>query len=153
MKPTFFKTPSDFRRWLESNHAKKTELLVGFYKKDSGNASITWSESVDQALCFGWIDGIRRSFDEQSYTIRFTPRRRGSIWSTVNTKRAQELIEQGLMQPAGLAAFAERQEYRSGIYSYEQRSADLPDEYASCCGRTSGHSSSIRSNHLPIART
>ena len=130
MKPTFFKTPADFRHWLEKNHETKTELLVGYYKKASGKPSITWPESVDQALCFGWIDGVRRSLDEDSYTIRFSPRKSRSTWSAVNTKRAQELIDKGLMQPAGLTAFSARQEYRSGIYSYEQRSADLPEEYA-----------------------
>ncbi len=129
MKPAFFKRPADFRRWLEANHATENELLVGFHKKDSGKPSITWPESVDQALCFGWIDGIRRSLDADSYTIRFTPRRARSIWSAVNIRRAQELIDQRQMKPAGLKAFAARQEYRSGIYSYEQRSADLPDQY------------------------
>ena len=129
MKPKFFKTPSDFRKWLAANHTSATELLVGFYKKDSGKPSITWPQSVDEALCFGWIDGIRRSIDDVSYSIRFTPRRPRSIWSAVNTKRAGELIEQGLMQPAGLKAFEARKEYRSGIYAYEQRSAELPDEY------------------------
>lgn len=103
---------------------------VGFYKKDSGKASITWPQSVDEALCFGWIDGIRKSIDQVSYKIRFTPRKPRSIWSTVNIKRAGELAEQGLMQPAGLKAFAARRENRSGIYSYEQRSAELPAVYA-----------------------
>jgi uncharacterized protein YdeI (YjbR/CyaY-like superfamily) len=129
MKPRFFKSPSDFRRWLKAHHASTTELLVGFYKKDSGKPSITWPQSVDEALCFGWIDGIRRSIDDVSYTIRFTPRKSRSIWSAVNIKRANELVEQGLMQPAGLKAFEVRQENRSGIYSYEQRSPELPDEY------------------------
>jgi uncharacterized protein YdeI (YjbR/CyaY-like superfamily) len=130
MKPIFFKTPAAFRAWLARNHAKAAELLVGFYKKDSGKPSITWPESVDQALCFGWIDGVRKSVDDVSYTIRFSPRRAGSIWSGVNIKRAEALIEQGLMQPAGLEAFRARKEYKSGVYSYEQRSVDLPEEYA-----------------------
>lgn len=129
MKPTFFKTPPDFRRWLEKHHSSKTELLVGFYKKGSGKPSITWPESVDQALCFGWIDGIRRTIDDASYTIRFTPRRPTSVWSNVNIKRVQELIEMGLMQPAGLKAFQSRKENRSGIYAYEQPSDTLPDQY------------------------
>jgi uncharacterized protein YdeI (YjbR/CyaY-like superfamily) len=102
---------------------------VGFYKKDSGRASITWPQSVAEALCFGWIDGIRKSIDDISYKIRFTPRKSRSTWSTVNIKRAGELVEQGLMQPAGFKAFAARLENRSGIYSYEQRSAELPDQY------------------------
>lgn len=130
MKPTFFPTPADFRQWLEKHHTTATELVVGFYKKDSGRPSLTWPESVDEALCVGWIDGIRRSRDDVSYTIRFTPRRSGSIWSAVNIKRAQDLIAQGRMRPAGLKAFEARKENKSGIYSYEQRSADLPPPYA-----------------------
>ena len=128
--PKFFRTPSDFRKWLEKNHATASDLWVGFYKKDSGKPSITWPESVDEALCFGWIDGIRKRVDEISYKIRFTPRRRGSIWSTINIKRARELTKQKRMRPAGLKAFAARKEYRSGIYSYEQRPAELPQTYA-----------------------
>jgi uncharacterized protein YdeI (YjbR/CyaY-like superfamily) len=120
-KPTFFPTPSDFAAWLEAHHDKFHELLVGFYKKSSGKPSITWPESVDAALCFGWIDGVRRSIDETSYTIRFTPRRPTSTWSAVNIKRAKQLQKTGLMHPAGLKAFAARSEKKSGIYSYEQR--------------------------------
>ncbi|MCU1264324.1 MAG: hypothetical protein JWM21_642 [Acidobacteria bacterium] len=131
MKITYFPTPADLRKWFAKHHKTETELQVGFYKKDSGKLSITWPESVAQALCFGWIDGIRRSVDQDSYTIRFTPRKRTSIWSSVNIKLAQELIEQDLMQPAGLAAFAARRENKSGIYSYEQRSAELPEPYLS----------------------
>lgn len=130
MKPKFFKAPSDLRAWFNAHHASATEQWIGFHKKDSGKPSITWPESVDEALCFGWIDGLRKSIDETSYMIRFTPRRPRSIWSAVNVKRANELIEQNLMQPAGLKAFAAREENRSGIYSYEQRSVDLPDPYA-----------------------
>jgi uncharacterized protein YdeI (YjbR/CyaY-like superfamily) len=129
LKVTFFKTPSDLRKWFEKCHAKEQELLVGFYKKDSGIPSITWPQSVDEALCFGWIDGIRRSIDEVSYSIRFTPRRARSTWSAVNIKRAGELTKQGLMMPRGIEAFAARKENRSGIYSYEQRSPELPDPY------------------------
>ncbi len=130
MKPIFFKRPSDLRKWFEKHHAKEQELLVGYFKKDSGKPSITWPESVDEALCFGWIDGIRKSIDEVSYTIRFTPRRARSTWSAVNIKRAGELTKQGLMMPSGLKAFEAREENRSGIYSYEQRSPDLPDPYS-----------------------
>ena len=130
MKPEFFQTPADFGTWLEKNHATATELWVGFYKKDSGKPSITWPESVDQALCFGWIDGIRKGLDEISYQIRFTPRRRGSIWSAINIKRAKELVRQKQMRPTGLKAFAARIENKSGIYSYEQRSAELKQPYA-----------------------
>jgi uncharacterized protein YdeI (YjbR/CyaY-like superfamily) len=129
MKPKFFKSPADFRKWPQTHHVKETEQWVGFYKKDSGKQSITWPESVDEALCFGWIDGIRKSIDEISYKIRFTPRRPRSIWSAVNIKRVGELIKQGSVQEAGLKAFAAREENRSGIYSYEQRSAELPDHY------------------------
>ncbi len=129
MKPTFFRTPSAFREWLARHHAEARELLVGYYKKDSGKPSITWPESVDEALCFGWIDGIRRSVDERSYTIRFTPRTSGSVWSAVNIRRAQALIEQGRMEPAGLKAYEARRENRSGVYSYEQRPADLEEPY------------------------
>jgi uncharacterized protein YdeI (YjbR/CyaY-like superfamily) len=129
MKPKFFKSQSDFRKWLKTNHATSKELLVGFYKKSSARRSITWPESVDEALCFGWIDCIRRSLDDISYTIRFTPRRPSSIWSAINIKRAQELTDQGLMRPAGLKAFQARRENKSGIYSYEQRSEKLPEPY------------------------
>jgi uncharacterized protein YdeI (YjbR/CyaY-like superfamily) len=130
LKPKFFQTPADFGTWLEKNHATATELWVGFYKKDSGKPSITWPESVDQALCFGWIDGIRKRVDQISYQIRFTPRRRGSIWSATNIKRARELAEQRQMRLIGLKAFAARIENKSGIYSYEQRNSELKQPYA-----------------------
>ena len=120
-KPTFFATPCDFRAWLQAHHEKFQELLVGFYKKDSGRPSITWPESVQVALCFGWIDGVRKSLDENSYTIRFTPRKPTSTWSAINIKFVQELTIKGLMHPAGLKAFAARSEKKSAIYSYEQR--------------------------------
>jgi uncharacterized protein YdeI (YjbR/CyaY-like superfamily) len=127
--PTFFATPADFRAWFEAHHADAPELLVGYHKKGTGRPSITWPESVDEALCFGWIDGIRRRIDDESYSIRFTPRRARSIWSAVNVRRAGELIEAGLMTPAGLAAFEARDEARSAIYSYEQRhKAELEPE-------------------------
>jgi uncharacterized protein YdeI (YjbR/CyaY-like superfamily) len=121
MKPKFFATPAAWRDWLEKHHAKEKELLVGFYKKDSGKPSITWPESVDVALCFGWIDGVRRKIDDVSYSIRFTPRKARSVWSAVNIKRVEELTKQGLMHPAGTKAFEARQEERSGIYSFEQQ--------------------------------
>ena len=105
MQPTFFATPGHFRRWLLRHHDSERELWVGFYKTGSGRPSITWPESVDEALCFGWIDGVRKTLDAESYVIRFTPRRRGSTWSNVNTKRAEALIRSGQMQPAGLRAF------------------------------------------------
>src|SRR3954467_14913497 len=114
-QPNFFATPSHWRAWLEKHHADIDELWVGFYKRDSGKPSITWPESVDAALCFGWIDGVRRSIDAASYSIRFTPRRSRSFWSNVNVKRAEELIALGLMQPAGLRAFESRRGERSGV--------------------------------------
>src|SRR5262245_44824263 len=129
MKIKCFKSGEDFRRWLEKNHATTQELWVGYYRKASRRASITWPESVDEALCFGWIDGIRKSVDDLRYTIRFTPRKQGSIWSAVNIKRARELTDKGLMKPLGMAAFNARKENRSGIYSYEQRSARLDGAY------------------------
>lgn len=123
MKPRFFATPADFRKWLEKNHDKISEQWVGFYKRDSGKPSITWPESVDVALCYGWIDGLRKSIDEISYRIRFTPRRKSSNWSAVNIKRVAEFTKLGMMHAAGLKAFQERKEEKSGIYSYsyEQR--------------------------------
>jgi uncharacterized protein YdeI (YjbR/CyaY-like superfamily) len=121
MDPLFFAAPADFRAWLEANHADASELYVGFHKKATGKPSITWPESVDEALCFGWIDGVRRSLGAVSYVIRFTPRKARSTWSAVNIKRAQELIAEGRMQPAGLTAFEARTDDRSAIYAYEQR--------------------------------
>jgi len=129
LKIQFFKSSSDFRKWLETHHATARELWVGFYKKSSGEPSITWPESVKEALCFGWIDGIRKSIDDVSYMIRFSPRKPISIWSAVNVAIVEELANQGLMRPAGLQAFEMRKENRSGIYSYEQRSDTLPDPY------------------------
>src|SRR4030081_1053247 len=131
MLPKFFKNPAAFRKWLAANHAKSKELWVGFYKKSSGKPSITWPESVDEALCFGWIDGIRKSVDEVSYKIRFTPRRPGSIWSSVNIKHATALTAERRMRPAGAKAFAARRENKSGIYSYEQRREKLEEPYNS----------------------
>jgi uncharacterized protein YdeI (YjbR/CyaY-like superfamily) len=119
-KPTFFKTPAEFRAWLKKNHRTADEIIVGYYKKSSGKPTITWQESVDEALCFGWIDGIRRKYGDDSYGNRFTPRRPGSNWSTININRVAELTRLKRMQPAGLAAFAKRTEARSRVYTYEQ---------------------------------
>jgi len=130
VSPKFFKTPAAFRKWLAVNHDKSTELWVGFYKKSTGKPSIDWPESVDEALCFGWIDGLRKSIDADSFKIRFTPRRPGSIWSAVNTRNVERLIKEERMHPAGLKAYEQRKEYRSGIYSYEQRSPELVEPYA-----------------------
>ncbi len=128
MKPKFFKTPSDWRKWLERNHGKVEELWVGFYKKDSGKPSITWSESVDGALCFGWIDGLRKSIDDISYRIRFTPRRPNSVWSAINLKRVDELTKQGLMHESGLKVFQARDPKKAGQYSFEQEKPQQLDE-------------------------
>ena len=118
---TFFAVPADFRAWLAEHHDTHQELWVGFYKTSSGKPSITWPEAVDEALCFGWIDGVRKRIDDVSYAIRFTPRKPRSNWSSVNVARAMELTRLGRMHPAGLAAFERRTADRSGIYAYEQR--------------------------------
>lgn len=120
MRPTFFETPTQLRRWFEANHATTTELWIGYYKKQSGRGGVTYKQALDEALCFGWIDGVLRSLDETSYTNRFTPRRQRSTWSAVNIARAQALIAEGRMRPAGLAAFERRAENRSRVYSYQQ---------------------------------
>lgn len=126
MKPRFFASAEQFRAWLEENHDRRSELLVGFYKRASGRPSMTWPESVDQALCFGWIDGVRKRIDDESYSIRFTPRRPGSIWSAVNIRRATELLALGRMHPEGRRAFEQREEKRSRVYSYENAPQSLP---------------------------
>ena len=127
----YFRSPADLRAWFDQHHQTAQELWVGYYKKYSREPSITWPESVDEALCFGWIDGIRRSVDERRYTIRFTPRHPGSTWSAVNTARVLALKEAGHMHLAGLQAFEARQENKSGIYSYEQRRDQLDEPYVS----------------------
>lgn len=129
VKPQFFAKQSDFRKWLLENHLTATELLVGFYKTGTKKASITWPQSVDEALCFGWIDGIRRSIDEESYSIRFTPRKSTSIWSAVNIKKVELLSEQDLMYPMGIAAFEKRKEQKSKIYSYENEDIELNPDF------------------------
>lgn len=126
--PRYFRTLAAFRIWLDANHARATELLVGFHKKGSGRPSMTWPESVDEALCYGWIDGVRRSLNETSYTIRFTPRKKRSIWSNVNVARVEALIRQSRMMPTGLAAYALRDPARSGIYAFEREPAALDAE-------------------------
>lgn len=128
-QPVFFPSQKDFRSWLEENYQNSAEVLVGYYKLKTGKPSMTWSESVDQAICFGWIDGIRRSIDEESYCIRFTPRRPTSIWSAVNIKKVEELTKKGLMLPAGLAAFNLKKDEKSAIYSYENSELALTDDF------------------------
>ena len=127
--PVFFPNQPAFRKWLKKNHDKATELLVGFYKVNSGKQSITWNESVNEAICFGWIDGIRKSIDNESYCIRFTPRKPKSIWSAINIKKAEEFTTQQLMHPAGLSAFAKREENKSRVYSYEKETSILSDDF------------------------
>lgn len=121
--PTFFRNAEAFRRWLEANAASATELLVGFHKVESGLASLSWPESVDEALCFGWIDGVRKRVDDASYTIRFTRRRPTSIWSAVNIAKFERLLAQGRVKPAGLEAFSHRRDEKSAVYAYEQESS------------------------------
>jgi uncharacterized protein YdeI (YjbR/CyaY-like superfamily) len=125
VKPRFFASPEKLRAWLAEHHDTSDELLVGFHKKATGKPSVTWKESVDEALCFGWIDGVRRTIDADRYTIRFTPRRARSIWSQINIARAKELIADGRMRPAGLRAFEGRDEARTRQYSFEQDKADF----------------------------
>jgi uncharacterized protein YdeI (YjbR/CyaY-like superfamily) len=128
-KARFFNSPRAFRVWLERNHAKAGELVVGFHKRHTGKPSLTWPESVDEALCFGWIDGVRHRLDEDRYTIRFTPRKATSIWSAVNTKRVAVLTKEGRMRAAGLKAFRTRDKKKSRIYSYERDAATMPEEF------------------------
>ena len=123
--PTFFATPSAFRAWLQKHHKTADELWVGFYKKATGKPSITWQEAVDEALCFGWIDGIRKSVDAESFTNRFTPRRRGSAWSDVNTRRAAELLKAGRMRAAGRAAFDARDTKKTEAINRARRAPRL----------------------------
>jgi len=126
--PIFFAKPITFRAWLEKNHQAKDELWVGFYRKASGRPSISWPEAVDEALCFGWIDGLRKTIDAESYKIRFTPRRPTSNWSAINIRRMKELMHERRVRPAGMKAFQKRVPERSGIYSYENRkTATLSD--------------------------
>lgn len=130
MNPIFFATPDEFVSWLEEHHERERELWVGYYKKGTGRPTMVWPEAVDAALCFGWIDGIRKSIDGESYKNRFTPRRKGSNWSAVNIRRIQELTEQGLVRPAGKAAFDAAVEAKKAVYSYEQaQDPELPEEF------------------------
>ena len=129
MKPKFFKTQKDFRKWFEKYSNKKSELIVGFYKVGSGKPSITWPQSVDEAICFGWIDGVRKSIDKESYMIRFTPRKTGSIWSKINIEKAEELIKNKMMKPEGLKAFSLRKDSKSKVYAYEQKDIKLDKDF------------------------
>ena len=126
-EPTFFATETEFRCWLEAKHETAPELLVGFWKKSSGKPSIDWPQARDQALCFGWIDGHRKSLGDEAYTIRFTPRRKGSIFSRVNVERFEALTAAELMRPAGVRAYEENK-HKSGVYSYERPLASLTSD-------------------------
>jgi len=126
--PEFFPEPGDFRRWLEKHHRTRDELWVGYWKKATGKPSMTWPESVDEALCFGWIDGLRKSIDAEAYMIRFTPRRPRSNWSLVNIARVAVLTDEGRMAPAGLDAYEARDPERSGVYSFERDEARFTPE-------------------------
>ena len=121
MQPRFFASPDEFRAWLEANHDSESEVVVGFHKKHTGLPSLTWTESVREALCFGWIDGVRRRIDDDSYSIRFTPRKPGSNWSVVNVRHVEELTGAGRMHPAGIEAFEARKPEKTGVYTYENR--------------------------------
>lgn len=138
MKPKFFATQEQFRQWLEKNHASAKELEIGFHKKSSGKKSITYKEALDEALCFGWIDGVRRSLDETSYQQRFTPRRARSIWSLVNVKHVERLKKEGRMHAAGLATYEQRDPKRTGIYSFENAPRELSVEYEKKFRKTKG---------------
>ncbi len=127
MTPKYFKSQGQFRKWLEKNHKTEIELLVGFYKVSSGKGGLTYPQSVDEALCFGWIDGIKKSVDSESYSHRFTPRRPNSIWSNINIKKVEDLTRRGLMTQRGIEAFEKRKESGSGIYSYENETAKLDE--------------------------
>jgi uncharacterized protein YdeI (YjbR/CyaY-like superfamily) len=129
MNPVYFQDQNEFREWLEENHNKKSEIIVGYYKVGTGKPSLTWSQSVDQAICFGWIDGIRRSVDNERYSIRFTPRKLTSIWSNVNIKKVEELKKKGLMKKSGLDIFNTRKDSKSGVYSFENIIIKLDDNY------------------------
>ena len=129
MKPNFFSTPAEFREWLEQNHDKASESWLGFHKKSSGKKSITYAEALDEALCFGWIDGVRKKLNETSFVQRFTPRKPRSIWSNVNVEHVERLKKEGRMHTSGLEAYARRDPKRTGIYSFENRPRQLSPAY------------------------
>lgn len=129
MKPKYFPAPEDFRKWLEKNHEKEDEVLVKFYKKSTGKRTMTWEESVDEALCFGWIDGIRKKIDDESFSQRFTQRRKNSIWSKRNIDNVERLSKEGRMKPKGLEAFSNINHAKTGIYSFEKDEAQFSKQY------------------------
>jgi uncharacterized protein YdeI (YjbR/CyaY-like superfamily) len=129
LQPHFFATKAALRKWFLAHHRSATELLLGYYKVGTGKPSVSWPDSVDEAICVGWIDGVRRSIDEESYMIRFTPRKPASIWSTVNIAKVERLTAAGLMLPEGIAAFEKRKEHKTAIYSYENEAKELDPQY------------------------
>lgn len=129
MQPKFFKTKKELRKWFEKNHNKLNEVWIGYYKIATGKKSITWSESVDEAICFGWIDGLRKSIDEESYMIRFTPRKPSSNWSAVNIEKVKILTKLSLMKPEGIRAYKKRKSHKSKVYTYEQESDQLEKRF------------------------
>ncbi len=128
-EPIFFESPEAFYAWLEENHETESEVYVGFYKQATGKRAMSWSEAVDQALCFGWIDSRANAIDDERYMQRFTPRKPGSNWSKINVEKVARLKEEGKMRPAGLAAFEQRRDDKTGVYSFERENAELPPEY------------------------
>ena len=143
--PQFFEDVKEFRKWLTENHRSEKAIWLGFYKKSTGKKSIDWPGSVDQALCFGWIDGIRKSIDEKSYKIRFTPRKPGSHWSKVNIQKIKELKKKNLLLPDGLKAFEKRKKERTGLASFEQGDLNLPEEFNKEFRKSKGAYSFFRS--------
>jgi len=129
MNPIFFKNQSELRKWFQKNHLSEQELILGYYKKGTGKETVSWSESVDQALCFGWIDSVRKSIDGESYQIRFTPRKPNSIWSNVNIKKIEELTDKALMHTTGIEAFNKRKEHKSGVYAFENEEQKLNEDF------------------------
>jgi uncharacterized protein YdeI (YjbR/CyaY-like superfamily) len=128
-EPHFFASPAEFNAWLALHHNTETALIVGFHKVGTGKPSMSWSESVDEALCYGWIDGVRKSLGADAYCIRFTPRKKGSIWSLVNMNKVAQLMAEGRMQPAGMLAWNDRREDRSAIYAFEKPMVELSPEF------------------------
>ena len=152
MNPTFFKTPCAFRKWLTANHAKSKEFWVGFYKKGSGKPSITWPESVDEALCFGWIDGVRKRIDEDSYVIRFTPRKTSSVWSNINIRNAEKLIAEKRMQPAGLKAYGCEKKIDRAFILTNSAAPNSKRSTRGSSNETRPPGSSFKRSRLPIAK-
>ena len=152
VQPIFFAGPEEFYGWLEAHHAGETELWIGYYKKATGKQTMSWSQAVDQALCFGWIDGVLRRIDDETHMQRFTPRRPGSNWSKVNLEKMARLEAEGLVAPAGRRAFEARRADRTGIYSFERdEPAELPPSSPSACEPRAPRTNTSRAGRLGIA--